>query len=33
MRQQFCLLCIYGVLADIQQVIVTVLLYLALFVN
>ena len=33
MRQRFCLLWIYGVLADFEQVIIPVLLYLALFVN
>ena len=33
MCHRFCLLCIYGVLADFEQVIVPVLLYLALFVN
>ena len=33
MCHRFRLLCIYGVLADLKQVIVPVLLYLALFVN
>ena len=34
MCHRFCILCIYGVLADIEQAIVPVLLYLALaFVN
>ena len=33
MCHRFRLLCIYGVLADFEQAIVPVLLYLALFVN
>ena len=33
MCHRFCVLCIYGVLADFEQVVVLLLLYLALFVN